>query len=79
MAPPTGPVSRKAYRVESDLDDTDGADGMDVVPPTPAAASKGAKGRKSAAALPAGIKRSGSGRVTRNSRKSEAVENMELD
>ncbi|KIM20854.1 hypothetical protein M408DRAFT_30053 [Serendipita vermifera MAFF 305830] len=81
-AVPAGLASRKGYRVESDVEDnTDGADGMDVVPQTPAA--KGAKGRKSSVAAAAGaapgIKRSGSGRMTRNSRRSEVGEGMEVD
>jgi len=76
---------RKGYQMESD------EDGMDVVPPTPA--TKAGKGRKSAAAAEketpptagtghagAAVKRTGSGRVTRNSRKSEIVgEGMEVD
>ncbi|KIM20851.1 hypothetical protein M408DRAFT_30050 [Serendipita vermifera MAFF 305830] len=84
MGPPAVPglASRKGYRIESDVDDnTDGADGMDVVSQTPAA--KGAKGRKSSVAASTGgapgIKRSGSGRMTRNSRKSEVGEGMEVD
>jgi hypothetical protein len=71
--------------VDSDPDDRE-EDGMDVVPPTPAPAVKGGKGRKSAAADKGGgasaggaLKRTGSGRVTRNSRKSEMGEGMELD
>lgn len=80
-AVPQGTTSRKGYRVESDVDDTDGTDGMDVVPPTPARTSKGAKGRKSSvtSASAPGIKRSGSGRMTRNSRKSEVGSGMEMD
>ncbi|KIM32550.1 hypothetical protein M408DRAFT_19949 [Serendipita vermifera MAFF 305830] len=86
MSPPAVPglASRKGYRVESDVEDnTNGAGGMDVVAQTPA--EKGAKGRKSSVAASAvggagaGIKRSGSKRMMRDSRKIEVGEGIEVD